>query len=186
MNLEKASVYLAFLLRHCREPVWVDRNGGWAEVDTILTVLGGRFPGIDRKALEQIVATDKKGRYSFDDSATRIRANQGHSIPGVVVEMASPEPPEVLFHGTSDRFLANILREGLSPMSRQFVHLSADLSTAIAVGRRHGGRTVVLRVSAGKLKDAGYALLLSANGVWQTKAVPPEFLAVEYPVETGR
>lgn len=180
MNLEKASVQLAFLLRHCKNPVYIDPDGGWADTQIILKVLGKTFPGIDRQALDTIVAMDKKGRYSYDPSGRRIRANQGHSIPGVVVEMTRAEPPEILYHGTSDRFLSAIERDGLKPMTRQFVHISPDYATAVAVGRRHGGRTVILKIRAWDFVKDGNMLYLSANGVWQTKAVPPRYFTAEY------
>ena len=86
MNLEKVSVQLAYLLRHCKEPVYISLEGGWVAVDTVLTVLRQRYPEVDRKTLDQIVAADKKGRYAYDPTGTYIRANQGHSIPGVQVK----------------------------------------------------------------------------------------------------
>ncbi len=36
------------------------------------------------KYLEQIVRIDEKGRYSFNEDKTLIRANQGHSIQYIV------------------------------------------------------------------------------------------------------
>lgn len=50
------------------------------------------------EALEEIVRTDNKQRYSFNDDKTLIRANQGHSIP-VDVELEEKEPPKILYHG---------------------------------------------------------------------------------------
>lgn len=177
MNPEKLSVRLAYMLRHSRDPLYVSLEGGWAEVETVLDALRLLDPSVTRETLDAIVARDRKTRYSFDPTGTRIRANQGHSIPGVKVEMISPAPPEYLYHGTADRFLPAILREGLKPMSRQFVHMSGDYPTALAVGSRHG-RPVVLLVHAGKLAADGHSLFLSANGVWQAGAVPPEYLSL--------
>lgn len=174
MNLNKVGVKLAYLLRHCKEPLYVNLDGGWAEVGTVLDVLGQRFPGMNREILDAVVASDNKGRFSYDESGTRIRANQGHSIPGVHVKMRRADPPEYLYHGTSDRFLQSIMAEGLKPMSRQFVHLSWDIQTAVNVGKRHKGNTVVLRIHAGEMAKQGCEFLLSANNVWQVKAVPPD------------
>lgn len=175
MKLEKASVQLSYMLRHSKEPMYITLEGGWAQVDTVLAVLRQRFPQMDREMLDEIVAKDRKGRYAYDESGTKIRANQGHSIPGVKVEMASPEPPEYLYHGTATRFLDAIRKEGLKPMTRQFVHLSAAYDTAVTVGKRHGA-PVVLTVRAADFVKDGNGLWLSANGVWQAKAVPPEYL----------
>ena len=165
------------MLRHSRDPMYVTMDGGWADVDTILEVLKETYSDINRDYLEQIVAIDKKGRYSFDAEGRRIRANQGHSIPGVNVDMLQVEPPEFLYHGTAARFLSSIMQEGLKPMSRQFVHISSDRETAVTVGKRHGN-PVVLRVRAGDMAKDGYLFYRSFNGVWQTKEIPPEYLSV--------
>lgn len=177
MNLQKISVRLSYLLRHCREPLYIDLNGGWADVETIIDVLRSKAPQLDRRILDEIVAADEKGRYSYDPTGTKIRANQGHSIPGVTVEMERPAPPELLYHGTATRFLSVILKEGLKPMNRQFVHISPDYETAVRVGRRHG-TPVVLAIRAAEFVADGHELMCSANGVWQARAVPPEYFTV--------
>lgn len=175
MNLQRVSKTLSYLLRHCREPLYIDLNGGWAEADEIVSVLQAKYRGFSRELLAQIVATDEKGRYSYDASGERIRANQGHSIPGVVIEMEEPEPPELLYHGTAERFLPSILTEGLLPMGRQLVHLSSDIPTAVKVGSRHGV-PAVLSVEARRFVADGHVLKRSENGVWQAQAVPVEYL----------
>ena len=163
---------LAFLLRHSQDPLYISLDGGWAKVSEITKALN-----ISRAQLDEIVATDEKGRYMYDEHKQRIRACQGHSIPGVQVEMEQPEPPECLFHGTATRFLDTIMKEGLRPMSRQWVHLSKDYETAVNVGSRHGA-PIVLRVNAQQLVADGYQLYRSLNGVWQIKEVPVQYLEI--------
>ena len=165
---------LSFLLRHCKEPLYINLNGGWANVDTVLEVLS-----IERDFLEQIVLGDSKGRFSFNEVGDKIRANQGHSIKGVVIENSETEPPEILFHGTATRFLENIMREGLKPMGRNYVHLSKDVETAIKVGSRHG-EPIVLVVNAKKFIADGNKLYLSPNGIWQVKLVPVQYLEIKF------
>ena len=176
MQLNKLSKKMSYLLRHSTEPRYVDKYG-WADVVDIIKELRKREPDFNLSTLEQIVAEDEKGRYSFDDSHTRIRANQGHSIPNIHVEMSQPEPPKLLYHGTATRFLDSIMNEGLKPMSRQFVHISPDYETAVKVGSRHG-KPVVLEFRAKDFVADGNELYLSANGVWQAKFVPAKYLAV--------
>ena len=94
MNLKKVSIKMSWLLRHCQKPLYIQLNGGWAEIKAILSVLKKSYPEVTLDTIKQIVAEDEKGRYSFDTTETKIRANQGHSIPGVVIEMDTPEPPE--------------------------------------------------------------------------------------------
>lgn len=175
MNKTKASKRMSYLLRHCTNPLYIDLNGGYAPVEVIVSVLQEKFKDFNADILREIVAEDTKGRYSFDETGTLIRANQGHSIPNVVVEMESPEPPEVLYHGTALRFLPSIMEQGLLPMRRQYVHISPDYQTAIAVGKRHG-EPVVLAIAAKHFVADGYRLMRSANGVWQADNVPPEYL----------
>ncbi len=91
------------------------------------------------------------------------------------------EPPEILYHGTSERFLPEIFREGLQKRSRRHVHLSATAETAQTVGERHG-KPIVLRVRAGDMHRAGFRFFLSANGVWLTEAVPCEYLVISEPI----
>lgn len=177
MNLTRVSKRLSFMLRHSTEPIYIDINGGWADVTEIISNLKKRVPEFNMETLEQIVAEDEKGRYSFDETHTRIRANQGHSIPNVVVSMDRPEPPEFLYHGTATRYLDSIMSEGLKPMNRQFVHISPDYETAVKVGSRHG-KPVVLRFRAKDYVNDGYELFRSSNGVWQAKFVPAAYLSV--------
>ena len=104
MNLTKISKKLSYLLRHCTEPLYIDLDNGWASTEEIIEVLCKKYPDVNITVLEQIVAADEKGRYSFNNDHTKIRANQGHSIPGVHIDMEQPEPPELLYHGTATRF----------------------------------------------------------------------------------
>lgn len=163
---------LAYMLRHSQDPLYISLNGGWAEVSTIIKALN-----ISRAELDEIVANDEKRRYMYDTSKQRIRACQGHSIPGVQVEMTQPEPPKYLYHGTATRFLDTIMKEGLSPMSRQWVHLSGDYDTALKVGARHGA-PVVLRIDTQRFVKDGNQLYRSLNGVWQAKCVPAKYFEI--------
>ena len=85
-------------------------------------------------------------------------------------------PPEVLYHGTVERFLPSILAEGLNKGRRHHVHLSKDVETATKVGARRG-KPVILEVAAGRMYRDGHTFFLSANGVWLTDAVPPAYLS---------
>ena len=137
-----------------------------------------KYPDVNITVLEQIVTADEKGRYSFNNDHTKIRANQGHSIPGVHIDMEQPEPPELLYHGTATRFLPTILEEGLKPMSRQYVHISSDLETAIQIGKRHG-KPVVLVIRAREFVNDGHPLYRSSNGVWLAEEVECKYFEVQ-------
>ncbi len=175
-DLKKTSVFMSLILRHKPETIGISLDEhGWANVAEFIEGIN-RTEGyyIDMETLEEIVRTDNKQRYSFSEDKTKIRANQGHSI-NVDVELKECEPPEQLFHGTGEKFVASIRKEGLIPKSRLYVHLSKDKETALKVGARHG-KPHIFFVHSGKMYRAGYKFYLSENGVWLTKSVPPEFL----------
>ncbi len=177
-ELDRLSVFISLILRHRPEEanVVLDERG-WADVEELLDGIRGTGREIDRGILEEIVATDKKQRYSFSRDGRLIRANQGHSVP-VDVELEEAEPPEFLYHGTAAVFLDGIRKEGLKPMSRLYVHLSGDAESARKIGQRHGS-PVVLRIRSGDMWRADYRFYLSVNGVWLTGSVPTEYLQEE-------
>ena len=113
--------------------------------------------------------------FAFDETGTRIRASQGHSV-SVDLGLIALEPPELLFHGTTSAALDSVMATGLQRMRRHHVHLSVDTDTAQRVGSRHG-KAVILRVAALKMHEAGHVFYRSANGVWLTDHVPPAFLS---------
>lgn len=174
MDLTKISRYLSLILRHKPEQAGVklDKNG-WADVDVLIKGVSKKYP-IDMDILEEIVATDNKQRYSFNEDHTRIRANQGHSIP-VDVELEIVEPPEYLYHGTGIKYMESIWWDGLIPKSRLYVHLSSDMDTAIDVGKRHG-EPAVFRINSGLMHRRGFIFRKSKNGVWLVERVPVEYL----------
>ena len=175
MDKTKASKFMSLVLRHdpAAADVTLDARG-WAVIDELLAGMRGKGFPIARDVLMEIVAGDEKQRYAVSEDGLRIRANQGHSI-SVDVGLEEARPPDVLFHGTASRFAAAIRTEGLRPMSRQHVHLSPDEPTALTVGRRHG-EPVIFRIDAKAMAEAGMAFFRSANGVWLTAAVPPQYL----------
>ncbi len=170
MDVVRRSKRLSYVLRHVPSSVGLTLDAaGWVDVDALLAALGWT-----RAELERVVATNDKRRFALDESGTRIRASQGHSV-AVDLGYAAQTPPQVLFHGTAERNLPVILAEGLRPGRRHAVHLSPDDVTARRVGARHG-RPVVLRVDAEGMARDGAVFTRSANGVWLVDAVPPRYL----------
>ena len=175
MNLTNLSRYMSLILRHKPEVIGItlDKHG-WANVNDLICGIEKNNPGFNMDILEQIVRTDSKQRYSFNDDKSLIRANQGHSV-NVDVELKEKEPPEYLYHGTGEKYVESINQDGLIPKSRLYVHLSKDIETAENVGRRHG-KEVVYRIDSGQMYRDGYKFYLSENGVWLTKEVPVKYL----------
>lgn len=174
MSQREISKYISLILRHKPEAIGIALDEhGWANVDELIEGISKTHP-LTMEALEEIVRTDEKQRYSFNEDKTLIRANQGHSIP-VDVELEAARPPKYLYHGTGEKYVPSIDVQGLVPKSRLYVHLSGDVETAVKVGSRHG-KPVVYRVLAAQMAEAGMVFYQSVNGVWLTKAVPAAYL----------
>ncbi|MFD5245834.1 RNA 2'-phosphotransferase [Amycolatopsis sp. NPDC058340] len=174
-HLIRVSKRLSRHLRHAPGDIGITLTpDGWVEVGTLLTALRRNGLNLTRAELDEVVEGNDKRRFAFDEDGLRIRASQGHSVD---VDLALPAaiPPDVLYHGTVSRFLDAIMYQGLRPMNRHAVHLSATVDTARAVGARRGV-PVLLAVDARRMTAAGHEFQVSANGVWLTAAVPPEFL----------
>ena len=175
-QLKHISKLLSLVLRHVPQTIGVELDAqGWADVDQLLARAAQHGTAISRAQLVAVVTTSDKQRFALNDDATRIRANQGHSLGAVDLGLAPSEPPALLYHGTAERFVDAIRAGGLRKGSRQHVHLSRDAGTASTVGARHG-RPVVLEVDAAAMRSAGHLFYMSANGVWLADAVPAAFI----------
>lgn len=173
-NLTEVSKFISLILRHKPEAIGISLDEhGWANVDELIAGIAGKYR-FDMDMLEEIVRTDEKQRYSFNDDHSLIRANQGHSID-VDVELEAMEPPKYLYHGTGKKYKNLIDSQGLIPKSRLYVHLSGDVPTALSVGERHGNPHLY-RIDSGRMHKDGFVFYRSKNGVWLTKHVPVEYL----------
>jgi putative RNA 2'-phosphotransferase len=169
---------ISMVLRHRPESAGLrlDANG-WVPVAELLAAVQ-----INRAELDTIVAGNDKTRFAIatgPDGVERIRANQGHSRRVAVdLDLPPAEPPAVLYHGTPAGNLTSILKHGLRSKSRHHVHLSPDVATAEVVGRRRSADVVVLRVAAAGMAADGHVFHRSANGVWLTATVPPDYVSI--------
>lgn len=174
MSKNEVSKFISLILRHKPETIGISMDEhGWANVDELLAGIQKSFD-ITPEMLDEIVRTDSKQRYAFNEDKSLIRANQGHSIP-VDVELEEKEPPEFLWHGTGKKYVDSIDKQGLIPKSRLYVHLSVDDETAKKVGKRHG-EPILYHVKAKQMYNDGYKFYLSVNGVWLTAEVPLKYL----------
>jgi putative RNA 2'-phosphotransferase len=179
-RLVKISKYLSKHLRHTPERLGLTLvTGGWVSMDELLSACAVQQFSITRAELEEVVATSDKQRFSFDETRTRIRANQGHSVD-VDLELQPQIPPDVLYHGTGEQSVPAILQSGLLKLSRHHVHLSKDVETARKVGMRHG-RPAILAITATAMQQAGFTFYCSDNGVWLVDEVPPQYLKILSP-----
>ncbi len=177
MNARQTHVskFLSYVLRHRPDEIGIELDPqGWVSIDRLLGACAEHGEAFSREELDYVVEHNNKRRFAVSEDGLRIRASQGHSTE-VDLGYEPAEPPEVLYHGTADRNLEPIRRDGLVKGRRHHVHLSSEEATARSVGQRHG-RPVVLRVRAGEMARAGIAFYVSANGVWLTETVPPAYI----------
>jgi putative RNA 2'-phosphotransferase len=178
MPRERLSRLVSHALRH--EP-WVYEleldEEGWAMIAELLTAIheqGPQWTQVDRDDLVDMIASSVKQRHEIDGE--RIRALYGHSVPGRIAKFEA-EPPVHLFHGTSAQAWMTIQRDGLKPMRRQFVHLSADVATAEQVGRRKSATPLILVIRAKRAHDRGTRFWRGNDVIWLADSVLPDYLS---------
>ncbi len=168
-DLKRISKKLAYILRHNPKAFGIELdNEGWVSISEIEAKAK-----IKRNEILQVVKTQRKKR--FEIKGGRIRALYGHTC--IRLKYQPVEPPDVLYHGTSPESAERILKEGLKPMKRQYVHLSRSVDDAIEVGRRHAKRPFVLKVRAREAYKKGIPFYL-AGDTYLAPYVPPEFIEV--------
>jgi len=169
------SKFLSLVLRHKPETIGIqlDQNG-WTDVDELIDKANQYGIKFDRMLLNHIVETNSKQRFSFNETLDKIRASQGHSLD-IDLGYKPQKPPEILYHGTGERYVPSILETGIEKRSRQYVHLSSDIETAIKVGQRHG-KPFVFKILAKQMYNDNFEFFISENGVWLTDNVPTEYL----------
>jgi putative RNA 2'-phosphotransferase len=173
----RLSKFMSLVLRH--EPQKANLTlepGGWVLIDDLLAGAANAGCHFTREELEEVVELCEKQRFGIDETDTMIRANQGHSTE-VDLQLEPKEPPAELYHGTPEKNLTAVQRDGLAKMARHHVHLSPDTQTATKVGSRRG-KPVILVVDAAKMRAEGHIFYCSANGVWLVDHVPPQYLRV--------
>jgi putative RNA 2'-phosphotransferase len=171
---ERISKRLAGLLRHYgpQKGVRIDEEG-WAKIPDVIKALRGMGYNVSWEDIIEIVKADEKGRYEI--RGDRIRARYGHSIR-VKIQYPEATGVEKLYHGTPARNLDSIMRNGLLPGKRLYVHLSPDPETALETGERHGRPVAILEVNMECLKRLGIPVYKATSKVYLVERVPPQCL----------
>lgn len=177
MSDKSTSKFLSLVLRHKPDAIGLELDEqGWANIDELISNANqsGEITDLDRALIQKIVDTNDKQRFIISDDGQYIRANQGHSI-NIDLQLKSITPPEFLYHGTATRFIDSILKKGIIPQQRQYVHLSENIDTATSVGKRYG-KPVVLTITTLQMHKEGIVFYQAENGVWLVKSVPSKYI----------
>lgn len=171
----RISKFLSLVLRHKPETIELRLDAsGWTHTNELLEKLNSNDFEISIEDLKQVVANNDKKRFQFSEDYSKIRASQGHSLK-VDLALEEKTPPDLLYHGTAEKNLTSIKKQGLLKGQRHHVHLSSDAVTARRVGMRYG-KPVVLKVDSKRMMEEGVTFYQSANGVWLAEHVQPEYL----------
>lgn len=167
------SKFLSFVLRHQPDAIGITLDlEGWTDIAALIEAAANDGKQLDRDLIQAVVTTSDKKRFAVSDDGLRIRAVQGHSTKSVDISYVEKLPPEFLYHGTATRFMESINKDGLLPGARQYVNLSQDEQTALAVGQRHG-KPLILKIKALLMHEQGFKFFQAENGVWLTNSVLP-------------
>lgn len=178
-HMQEISKYISFLLRHHPEKLNLHMNmHGWVEVGQLLDGINQEKKyALTMEDLEEIVETDSKGRYRFNEGKSKIKACQGHSIPWVLPELTFMEPPEVLYHGTTEKAWKKIQNSGyILKMKRHAVHMQAQTEPAWQSAKRWNLVPVVLVIDSRAMHADHYEFGKTENEVWCTEAVPVKYV----------
>jgi len=170
---ESVSIYMSYLLRHNPKGLGIDENG-FVKMSHLVRKISERFP-VEEPFIRDLVEHADKKRFEIVND--RIRALYGHSV-NVRPKHAEDRSISVLYHGTTYQSLPNILRLGLKPMGRQWVHLSTTREIAEDVAMRRTRHPTVLLIDATSAREAGIKFYKTTDEVYLCREVPPAYIKV--------
>ena len=168
----RISKYVSYLLRHSPEDLNMDERG-FVHLDDLASKVKARYPAADRRLLTEI--TYKSDKKRFEIVGEKIRALYGHSIDAEL-DLAEDSHASVLYHGTTPEAACMILKNGLSPMGRKWVHLSPTKEIAYEVGRRRASNPTILSVDALKAREDGVRFYRATEKVYLCQHVPAKYV----------
>ena len=133
VDIVRLSRVLSKILRHSAQedniPITSD---GWVEVNKLLQHINRRS-NYTIEDVKKVVNENDKQRFSLRELTPgnlQIRANQGHSMSGIQVDLTKiTDSSNLLYavHGTYYKAWKEISKKGISRMNRNHIHLARDL-----------------------------------------------------------
>lgn len=173
VNKTRLSKFMAYILRHNPKKFGLKLDEqGFVKLDNLMNVIRKRMPEADMDSIIDIVNHSSKKRFQL--RGNMIRATYGHSID-IMIDLPEVNPPKMLYHGTPRRSVPVILKEGLKPMSRIYVHLSKTEKEAYQVGSRRDKNPVILKIRAKEAHKNGI-IFFNCGNVYLAESIPREFI----------
>ena len=172
----RLSKEISYALRHAPWEYELEMDeDGWVSIEQLLNALHreDKWKSITQDDIQKMIDVSEKKRHEI--VGNRIRAFYGHSIP-MKISKIERKPPEILYHGTARRFMKSIMENGLSPQSRQYVHLSQDIETAENVGKRHDDKPCILVIDSLRAWNDGVAFYYGNEKVWLADKIPSKYI----------
>ncbi len=185
-KFESLSKFLSLLLRH--KPDILDLHmdeEGFVDIDELVSKIRTRknFSWVSLNDIMQIIKGDAKNRFEVKiiNGKHFIRARYGHSrnLPVKInYEKVKLGEIDALYHGTRKEVLPHILREGLKPMSRKYVHLTRTPEDALLVAQRRKGTWVILKINVEDFLRDGGVIYKATNKIYLAEEIPPKYIRI--------
>ncbi len=178
MDYNALSKEVSYILRHAPQKYGLSLDiQGWVRVDELISSLKNqeKFKSLTISDVETMIQFSEKKRHEIANG--KIRALYGHSIKEKIV-MKNMKPPDVLYHGTTHRFMESIFTVGLVSKNRQYVHLSKDITTAITVGKRRDENPAILKIDSKQAWIEGIEFFFGDESIWLAEAIPAKYICM--------
>ncbi len=168
---------MSYVLRHRPDEfgLWLDAEG-FISVKELLQAIREEegWSYLSMNHIEELLRSDERESFEFDGD--RIRARDGHSLP-VHFHEGPVEPPQILYHGTRNKAYPFIMREGLRPIGRQYVHLTTSKDLALRIGRRRDPKPILITVQALRAHEGGVLFYGANELIYLTESLAPSYLS---------
>lgn len=166
---------MSWILRHglIELGLQVDKKGR-IDIDKLLNLQQMKDLNTTKDIVKRIVETSDKKRFNMEDvdGKVMIGANQGHNkevgelIDNDILMEELKEPIDLCVHGTYNKFIDQIMKEGLKTMTRKHIHFSMGYNNddKVISGMRNSC-DIFIEVDMKKAMDDGIKFYKSNNGV---------------------
>lgn len=172
---ERISRFLTYLLRHRPKeyPLVFDKRG-FVDWDDVVELVQERYYDVTEEQIEAVISGAGKKRFELVDR--KVRATYGHSF-SVELGDAAEDAPAKLYYGAARDLAQSMLRGGLKPRDRQYVHLSVSAEEAESVARRHDSAPSIIEIDVAAAQREGVRFY-SSGPLYLAEFIPAKFLSL--------